>query len=190
MKRILIITMVLCGLLTFAGSSWADYFVGSINVGILDSLVPDGSTTLANSGDATELAWINQTLLADNLITTAFTLADYSKITGSGGSNWDTTDQSGVFAFALADDPAYFLIKTGNGLGTYSDFLFANNVSLDWAVIQLADLGFNDIQNVTGISHISEVGGGTTQVPEPGMLLMFGSGLVCLGFFGRKKFRK
>jgi hypothetical protein len=189
MKRILI-GMVLCGMLTFAGSSWATIMVGSTDVGSLDTLVLNGSTTLANSGDATELAWINQTLLADSLISTPFTLADYSKITGSGGSSWDTTNQSGVFAFALADDPAYFLIKTGNGLGTNSDFLFANNVSLDWAVIYLGDLGFSDIQNVTGISHISEVGGGTTQVPEPGMLLMFGSCLVGLGFFGRKKFRK
>jgi len=28
------------------------------------------------------------------------------------------------------------------------------------------------------------------QVPEPGMLMLFGSGLVSLAFFGRKKFRK
>jgi hypothetical protein len=31
---------------------------------------------------------------------------------------------------------------------------------------------------------------GTPQVPEPSMLMLFGSGLLGLGFFGRKKFKK
>ena len=51
--------MVFCVLLLFAGSAWS-YFVTigttDVNVGVLDTLI--ASDTLPNSGEATELAWV------------------------------------------------------------------------------------------------------------------------------------
>jgi hypothetical protein len=113
-------------------------------------------------------------------------------ITNTTAVNWTETSLAGTYAFQLIDNPTDFFIKIGTG-NTGSDvdhFLFQNNIETGWAVIALSDLNINNIENfdVGRISHVGEVGG--TSVPEPSMLLLFGSGLVGLAFFGRKKFKK
>jgi hypothetical protein len=180
MKKLIFKSFVLCAVLVFAASAWAVTIVGGgndgTNVGSLDELQYE--TTLLGS-PAEEEAWIESQLGFD--VTFSF------KNDGLTSGDFETTDTAGVYAFALNDEPDYFFVKTGNITddGNVS-FLFFNNPELDWAVINLADMGFTSITNISGVSHISEYDGGTTQVPEPGTLLLLGSGLVGLGFMARK----
>lgn len=181
MKKYMVISIVLCGLLAFGSSAWSLTINGTTDVGIADTLL--GSSALPNSGAATELAWVQTFFPGETVnVTTTTTAVD-----------WTETSLAGTYAFKLSDDPADFFIKIGTG-NTGSDvdhFMFQNNIETGWAVIALSDLNINNIENfdVGRISHVGEVGGGT-QVPEPSMLLLFGSGLLGLGLFGRKKFRK
>lgn len=179
MKKMLILTLVFCGLLSFAGSSWA-IMAGSTDVGSLDTFV--ASTILANSSDQSEINWIN------SVLGTSYLVSDYTKFEMQyDGEGWIATDQAGVWAFDMNNDPDYFLIKLGAGAKDppTTHLLFANNAEFYWAVVALS--GGNDyvIKNVGKISHIGF--GDGTKVPEPASFLLMGMGLLGLGLFGRKK---
>ena len=178
MKRYLLVALVICGLLAFASTGWS---LTMADVGSQDTLF-NNTTAIAdlpNSGTQTELDWVN------SVLGTSFT-ADVVTITTA--ADWTAVDGTNFWAFSLQTDPAYFFIKTGAKPGDPDHFLFTNNDSLDWAVIALSDLNIESVTNVGKISHVGEVGG--TSVPEPGMLMLFGTGLLGLGIFGRKKFGK
>jgi len=129
------------------------------------------STNLGDSGEATELAWVNSVLGG------GYTFD--AKDDGLGGEWFDITDYAGYWAHALTTEPAYFLVKTGSIDGNpNTHFLYENLTSLEWAVIDLAGLGITDLSNIDKISHISEFGG--TPVPEPATMLLFGTGLAGL----------
>ncbi len=186
MKKYLLIALVLCGVLVFAGTGWS-LTVGSTDVGSRDTLVAEAD--LANSGDATELAWVNSLGLGTFSIDTK-----YDSVAG----NWQATNQSGTFALNLVDEPGYYLIKIGTGSSTTNHddhFLFFNEGSTSWAVINLVDQlhfgtdNYKHIQTVERISHIDEFGSGK-KVPEPSMLMLLGSGLLGLAFAGRKLISK
>jgi hypothetical protein len=94
-------------------------------------------------------------------------------------------DEVGPFSFTLNFDiPTYILGKYDQDaagslvwlLGT-DDFAVGDTVTLQ------ATLNGRDL------SHISGYGTGTP-VPEPGTMMLLGSGLVGLAGWGRKKFRK
>jgi hypothetical protein len=181
MKRHIFALVVFCSVLAFASTGWS-YYVGSIDVGAVDTKLFEAS--LSNSGDATELAWVNSLGLGTFTIS-----AKYD--TTSGG--WMATNSPFTYAFDLETDPAYYLIKIGAGSSLTdhdTHFLFQNNASSNYAVINLADLHFGtdnyrNIQSVSRISHLDEFGG-TNRVPEPGMLVLFGSGLVGLGMLRKR----
>ena len=137
-------------------------------VGSLDTLI--GATTLGDSGDDTEKDWIADVLgIPSNELT-------YSKVTSSGGANWQSLGGS-VFAFDLGSEPGWFMLKTGNG-ATYRNFLFENLGSLQYAAIDFNDLGFGSI-NIGKISHVSAAGD-PTSVPEPVSLAGLGAGLAAI----------
>ena len=175
MKRMLQISMVLCALLVIAGSAWPYSLLDGTDVGDIDSLI--AWDTLKNSGDATELDWVQ-----DETENTALVMD--TKYTDMG---WLQTNATGVYAIDLRYDPAYFLVKIGNGASTGDDhFLFENLASLDWGVVELTAMGLTSA-NIGGISHVDEFKG-TTSVPEPSTLLLFGFGLLGLG--GARRFLK
>lgn len=184
--------LLLAGLLLSCGSTVHAYTLksdSSVNVGLVDHLI--AQTQLLNSGEETELNWV-QSVLTDMLgPSVVVSLAAKTDVTES---NWQETDTLGVWAYDLVSDgPDYFLVKTGNIGGGVSDthFLYENLASLDWAVIALAGLQIKDITNIEKISHITEVSEyTTTSVPEPSTLLLLGAGLAGLGWYGRKRSRK
>ncbi len=169
MRLIRYLMPVVSGLFISA-SVWASTYTinTTVNVGSLDTL--RASATLANSGDATELGWI-QSVLGSTYTMTKFDVTE---------SSWTRTDQSSdVFATDLGLDAGdYFFIKIGNNGSLDSHFLFKNMDSLSWAVISLKDSfgGEVELKNIGKVSHIGNV----SAVPLPAAAWLFGSAL--LGF--------
>jgi len=181
MKRHLLTILVLFGLLAFANAGWSlTINSGAIDVGAKD-LFRD-SALLPNSGDQTEINWVN------SVLGTSFTTMDKYDVEAP---NWTAVDSSpGIWALDLKDDPMYILVKIGTGSlpqGTHDHYLFENLAEFGWAVIAFSDLNISDI-NVSRISHVGEFG--TTPVPEPSTMFLLGSGLLGLVGYGRKKFFK
>lgn len=177
MKRSRFTGMVLSVLLAFASSGWA---LTLADVGTVDEKI--AQTYLANSSDANELAWVRSILGEDTYMNTKYDVT---------GSDWQmVTDADNTYALNLQSDPpaTHFLVKIGIGGNDSTDqdthFLFENKASYEWAVVALVDLGYAvSIKGVDRISHIDEFGA----VPEPGTILLLGSGLLGLGLYGRKR---
>jgi hypothetical protein len=167
-------------LFCFAGQAGA---LTLSDVGAVDSLV--ARTTLSNSSDLGETLWVQSILGNDYEMTfkTENTDSDW---------NWTRlTDTASTFAYDMGDQqPAYYLIKTGNiRYSVFNTFLFENFESLAWAVIDLQDLGLTgrDILNIGKISHIDGFDNGNQPVPEPATLFLLGSGLIGLSSLRKKK---
>lgn len=156
---------------------------GGTEVGGIDELI--NQTKLDDSGEATELAWITGILGAGWTLDAKYDTTD--------GDGWFTVDGlESVFAHALETAPTHFVIKTGANSGnTNTHFLFENVFSLDWGVIDLAEMGFstNNLTEIDKISYISEYNGENgngAPVPEPMTMLLMGTGLAGLVGIRRK----
>lgn len=178
MKKFLITLSFIFGSLILTGPAWSsDYFIGSTNVGGLDSFVT--SINLGNSSEATEAKWI----------------ADYLKlrsveVTKIDANPWQPTGSEGVYAWDFGSfEPGYFYVKLGNiGNGSPSTspdhWLFKNVSDLSWGVIELTGGGYS-IANIGKVSHV-----GFTSVPEPATLALLGFGLIGVGWATRRRVKK
>jgi hypothetical protein len=168
-----------CVLAGFMSSAWS---IPLSDLGSVDKLL--ASDKLANSGESTESAWASGIL--------GFNVTFDTKINGSGA--WSTVDSNpGLYAVdfgADGDDPLYYLVKTGAGSTTGpgdTHFLFQNLDSFRYGLINLGDLGFSSLM-VGKISHTTIFdGGGGTSVPEPGLFVLLGTGLLALTLIRRRR---
>lgn len=171
-----------------AGSAMALYISDGTDVGVVDTL--SAQTTLANSGDATEINWVNGVLGLTGV--DAYTASSFVKDDDLAG-DWmqvysdmlATSVVADTFAYALTSSPPpeYFLLKIGGGNWSGdTHYLFSNNSELTQAVVDLNVFGYHlnnkpdTVIDITRISHLDEFG--ASQIPEPATILLFGAGLL------------
>ena len=172
-------------MLGMVGMAQASYMS---TVGPVDEFYSMGD--LGNSGDNTELDWVNSVLVGggyDDFLFKDENMSDaWTSVTDESGKALP-----GIYAYDLKDSPSqYFVIKTGTGNKDpqFDHFLFENVGNQQYAVIDLNAFGGVKIKNIGKVSHINGVGGGgSSAVPEPTtMALLFGG----LGVLGYNTFRK
>lgn len=192
MRRYLILTVAIFGILALAGHAQA--LVITPSSGVLD--------TSRWEGDESSQALINAIIFP---IMAGFgTVEELYKQDVAGAesgdlaSSYDTTfigTGGATIEYVTGDivgDPAFLLVKDGSA-------------TPNWYLFYLTALGWNgtDTLELSGffpgpgnegggaISHVALYGGtGETTIPEPGTMMLLGSGLIGLAGWGRKKFRK
>ena len=184
MNKSFLLVGIICGLLLFGGNAMALTIHDGTLVGEVDELI--AQTNITPSKENQE-AWIQSEIGEEYFVTEE----KYSV----SSSDWqEVFDRSILVDFTWATElkyaPEYYFIKIGTGglSGNTDDhFLYRNLAEMNWAVIDFSKWGFDESTNINigRISHIGEIGG--TPVPEPGMVILLGIGLLGLAFYNRKR---
>lgn len=184
MKNLSKIAPFAAGFLVFLCLSAPASAISVAVVGSVDNFLV--STALSNSGKGAEESWVSGVL--------GFAVSINYKIDPVAAGGWELVNGSADhWAYALVTDPAHYLLKLGVGKsGADTHYLFENLASLSYAVIDLSELlsGQNLDFNFGRVSHISELGGGTTvKLREPGTigLLLLGMALLSVIIARRPK---
>jgi hypothetical protein len=153
------------------------------NVGQVDSFIAQESHTGPGGDPAGETIWVNSVL---GVLTPSVTFTiKYDPVT------YYATDAANHFAFELADNIDYFLVKNS----TYRA-LFENNDNFGWGVFDTTPLlsGFNLPDDSSyQISHVTQFSSGDTviiDIPEPLTVTLFFMGMLCFLVARRKKHSK
>jgi hypothetical protein len=147
-----------------------------------------------DEGDQTSQAEINAYLAATYDFDELYKQDVGGGESGSLAGSYETTFSN------TPTDPADALIEYVDGQPIAEDaFLLVKdgNQTPAWYLFDLSGWdGMEDLvltgfwPNQGAISHVSLYGGTSTTVPEPGTLLLLGSGLVGLALYGRKSFKR
>lgn len=151
------------------------------DVGSTDNLLGEAS----NAGsDAAELAWVNSILGLD---------ATAEFIIKTASVEYYATNVTNVFAFDVTHGSDYFLVKNATRIA-----LFENLDDMDWGVFNTGELSaaINLPTDPLVISHVSQFnkddggnlpGSRPPPVPEPGIMALFGVGLLGMGLMRRRR---
>lgn len=187
-KHLILFTLLSVSVHANAGLLLAD-------VGGVDSFVERSS--LSNSGDGTEEAWVEGILGFD---------VSYDETYSSSGGDWALVGDAGIddiFYLELKDSPQYFLIKLGDGgagenngnnkkdksdngdIVLDSHYLFKNSGMLNYAVIDFSEAGIDfTVQNISinRMSHVGEFGTvDNFKIPEPNALILLSLAISIIG---------
>jgi len=140
----------------------------------------DGAATnpdqLSNSGDTAQRSWLEDGLLKGPAgdITAEF--------------DWDSGPKSLISFDPGVVDWEYAIVKTGLGQTPDKEgwYAYLNDFGFDLLNVPPEPTGLTQFPN--GVSHLTVYGG--QSVPEPTTMLLFGSGILFVGAFGRKRFKK
>ena len=143
-------------------------------------------TSLPNSGASTETGWM--TAVLDHIgdpYDPIFTLEKIEFETDADSDNYWTLLQDDIYTGDLTYGTSHYLIKIGEGNLTYDTFLYDNLDSLFQATITLGWLnefsGLIDPDfDIYRVSHLS-------QVPIPAAFWLFGTALIGVVGFGKRK---
>lgn len=175
-------TAAVISALSLSSSVWALTINGTTNVGNVDSFV--ASADLGNSGDAAEIQFVADALFGGDTTGVSILFSD-----SSSSSDWTQVDNQTdtVGAFSLNQPVPYYLLKLGTGNSTANThYLFDNNDSLNWAVVNFSALDLGNLNfNFGRVSHVD--GFDPVVVPEPGVFALVGFGLVAFGVGNRRK---
>jgi hypothetical protein len=153
---------VTCVTCSGALSDTPDGTVGLPPLPNLDSMVPGVFDTSTADLFSLENSSVESEIAAVNAITgESYVLADFTKVDGA--TNFSTDAE--YILIKIGADPNYALIRNDDSLQAFL----------------LASVGQG-----SGISHVSFFGATTTTVSEPGILALFGVGVLLLGFMRRR----
>lgn len=124
----------------------------------------------------------NVVLSLADVSVTMFTNSGEETGAASNSGTWAVNPLSSTiefYAVKAADAYALYVVDPADNTGSWSTYDV-------WQMLRFDEKNPFNGQSLE-ISHLTGYNPGTA-VPEPGMLLLFGTGLLGLGFFGRKKF--
>ena len=157
---VLAFVMLICAMPATAGLMVDGGPYDGTDVGSIDDYIDETGNL---PGDQAEIDWVNDILGPS-----------YTELTKGGAVDWYNTTLENVIAFELLSGPGYYLLKNAQ-----LQVLFENLSAVDWGVIDLVDISGNiNLGDEMQISHVSEFGTGTTEVPAPGALGLLAAGLL------------
>lgn len=203
MKKIKVLFMVVIFILSIASVGISDPILNNPFDGIEQLSAGIAYGYYQNSGDLLFTAYGNNggahfaaMQAALNSISgyqdVVLSLADVSvaMFTNSGAQTGGASNSGTWTVNPSASTIEFYAVKASNAYAMYVVDPADNTGS--WSTYDIWQmLRFDEKNPFNGdsleISHLTGYNPGTS-VPEPGMLLLFGAGLLGLGFFGRKKF--